>query len=239
MTVKQVLAERARLRAEAKRAGELAREQREVAAEAGEQLRALANRRDAALRQAARTGDNAPLDELDAERANLERERQRALDAAAAATGARDDARQDVEHLHREYAAEFMQAAEDMTHDAHKRLAELRPAYDEAVAAWHRARREWATLARDLDELPVPPTCPLADAGQVFSTACRPATVTPATADRFEPVPATPRHRPGDSVLFEHTETGHSQAAIAGTELFNALVNGDGWQLVDPDEVPA
>ncbi len=238
MTVKQVLAERARLRAEAKRAGELAREQREVAAEAGEQLRALANRRDAALRQAARTGDNAPLDELDAERANLERERQRALDAAAAATGARDDARQDVEHLHREYRALFMEAAEELTHDAHKRLAELRPAYDEAVAAWHRARREWATIGRDLDLL-APPVCPLAQAGDVFAIACRPASVTPATTDRNEPVAEPPRYVPGASVLFEHTQSGHTQSAVVGSELFNALVAHGGWQLVDPQEVAA
>lgn len=232
MDVRKALRERDRLRAEAQAAIDARDRHRAEVRRLEELLRALPARRTAALRAQARTGEAADLEALDAEEATLRRDRGHAEQAADAASEAARDAQAEIVRLHRDRLEEFMVAAEALTGEAHRALAALKPSYLEAVRAWQAARREWNTLAADIEDLPITPPCPLPDPASVFAIAARPPGVTPADPGEHEPAAPVSDSPPAGSVLeFEHVERpGVVQSAVAGTALAEALSSSEGWR---------
>ena len=229
----KALKERDRLRSEARAAAEAGAAARDRIELIDRDLTALAQRRREALAHEARTGDAADLDQLDHEQQRLERDRARAMEAARAAGEAKAAAARELSELHRAHADEFVAYCEDWTRAAHKAFAELRPAYDEAALAWHRARKEWATIAADLG-LAATPHCPLLPAGAVFAVAARPRNVRPAEGAPHEPVTAAAHaDPPGATVEWEHVN-GDTLSTFAGTEMHARVADDPDWRRIEP-----
>lgn len=187
MSTKKVLAERERLREEAKRARSRQIEHGERADEAQARLKKLPAEREAALRKQARTGEPAGVEPLDAERRTLESTIATERAARNAANAAWRAAEGELEVLHFEHFAAFADNAERLTEEAERRrqslLAELRATHEAEQAA----RSEWGlivashnrVLAERLDpaakaqgelkrrKLSPPPPSPLAAPGEL------------------------------------------------------------------------
>lgn len=146
MSTKKALAERERLREEAKRARSSRIEHAERAKEADARLKKLPAEREAALRKQARTGEPTGVEKLDTERRTLESTIASERAARDAANAGWKAAEGELEALHFEQFAAFADNAEQLTEEAERRrealLAELRATHEAEQAA----RSEWGLI---------------------------------------------------------------------------------------------
>lgn len=170
MKTKAALAKREQLREEAGRARAAALTATTRIREIEARTKELERNRVAALKGAVRTGRAPDVEEIDSERAELDREAQQLRKEAAAAREAQREADREFERLHREEFEALSEHAESLTVEAMERLAGIEDGYRGAYAAWQAARSEWNALAHYNGLEP----ClhgPLPEPGHVFAAA--------------------------------------------------------------------
>jgi len=226
MSTADALRERERLRSELERANLAHDEHALIVRHAEDETNVLTARRRELLREQARTGAAAPVDDLDERIRAHAGERERALAAATAASEAATAVTAELEQLHRDRFDEFAEHCETLTGAAMERLAALEPAYREAIEAWRAARAGWNALARDvgLDPVGFPP---LPDPADLFSARPpRPPQIRPVGE---EDARVAPEHEPGALVTYERAD-GEIMRVEVGSGLYDALASDPDWR---------